>query len=196
MLQHLFEDALCGDVSMDMQRMHDLGFVQCVDHPSLPGHHYLEGYFHTLPHAEPVLSVNPRSGGNMLKPAASLRLRAFAEGVRRANAEFLARMAAGFPENSVLRRLLETGRAFADLAVQIHWGQAVSSNDVAWHVDAPNSALHMAVSVHGHRTLKMKLRHPFELEPELHEESQEPGHVYVARPSAAFWCLLVPSVAL
>ena len=33
-----------------------------------------------------------------------------------------------------------------------------------WHIDAPNSALHMAVSVHGGRTLKMKLRDPFALD--------------------------------
>eukprot|EP00439_Symbiodinium_sp_Y106_P057779 s4539_g8.t1 len=183
-LQHLFEDALCCDVSGDVQRMHDLGFVQCVDHPNLPGHHYLEGYFHTLPGAEPFPSVNPRCGGDMLKPAASLRLRAFAEGVRRANAGFLARMAADCPENSVLRRLLEEGRAFADLAVQIHWGESVGQDDIAWHVDAPNSALHMAVSVHGRRSLKMKLRQPFELEPAIHEELQVPGDVYVGNPAA------------
>ena len=35
--------------------------------------------------------------------------------------------------------------AFGDLAVQIHWGDAVEDQDVAWHVDANNSALHMAV---------------------------------------------------
>ncbi|CAE7042276.1 DDX47 [Symbiodinium sp. CCMP2456] len=183
-LQHLFEDALCGDVSGDVQRMHDLGFAPCVDHPNLPGHHYLEGYFHTLPGAEPFPSVNPRCGRDMLKPAASLRLRAFAEGVRRANSEFLARMAADCPEDSVLRRLLEQGRAFADLAVQIHWGEPVGQDDIAWHVDAPNSALHMAVSVHGHRSLKMKLRQPFELEPAIHEELQVPGDVYVGNPAA------------
>lgn len=46
---------------------------------------------------------------------------------------------------SPLRAVLSTCRAFGDLAVQIHWGDAVEDQDVAWHVDANNSALHMAV---------------------------------------------------
>ena len=38
-------------------------------------------------------------------------------------------------------------RAFGDLAVQIHWGDAVDEDeDIQWHVDANNSALHMAVA--------------------------------------------------
>ena len=181
--EHLLEDPLCGDASGDLGHLYDLGFVRCVDHPSLPGHQYLEGYFHTLPSAKPVRSVNPRLGLDMQKPAASLRLRAFAEGVRRANAEFLEGMATDC-QNSVLARLLQ-GRAFADLAVQIHWGDAVGSQDVAWHIDAPNSALHMAVSLHGRRTLQMKLRRPFDLETEIHGELQEPGDVYVAWQSCS-----------
>ena len=47
---------------------------------------------------------------------------------------------------SPLRAVLgSTSRAFGDLAVQIHWGDAVEDHNVAWHVDANNSALHMAV---------------------------------------------------
>jgi hypothetical protein len=45
--------------------------------------------------------------------------------------------------------VLGSTRAFGDLAVQIHWGDAVEDQDVAWHVDANNSALHMAVPEDG-----------------------------------------------
>jgi len=181
---YLLEDELCGSACCDTQRLCELGFSSCVDHPAVAGHQYLEGYFHTLPCAAPVSSIHPRHGGDFLKPAASLRLRAFSETLRKANKEVLAHLAHECPEASVLRRLLLSGKAFADLAIQMHWGDAVGSGDIAWHIDAPNSALHMAVSIQGTRTLKMKVRGPFDLADEMHEEPLAPGSVYVGNPSA------------
>eukprot|EP00438_Fugacium_kawagutii_P027915 Skav231461 [mRNA] locus=scaffold1847:975795:976691:- [translate_table: standard] len=81
----------------------------------------------------------------MQKPAASARLRAFGEALRQVNAPLLEELALACPEGSQLRRLLLHGRAFGDAAVQIHWGSAVEEDNVLWHIDAPNSALHMAV---------------------------------------------------
>ncbi|CAJ1336828.1 unnamed protein product [Effrenium voratum] len=173
------ENACAGDP----ERLSSMGFCQCVDHAALPEHHYMEGYFHTLG-SSAVVSANPRTGGSMPKPAANLQLRAFAQSLRAANAEVLCKLAADCPEGSLLQKALREGRAFADLAVQIHWGQAVRSADVQWHIDAPNSALHMAVSVHGGRTLKMKLRDPFALDTKIVDERQEPGDVYIGNPAA------------
>lgn len=72
--------------------------VSGVDHPDLPEHHYLEGYFHTLPTMDDVLSANPRSGHGMQKPAASARLRAFGEALRQVNSPLLEELALACPE--------------------------------------------------------------------------------------------------
>ena len=50
-------------------------------------------------------------------------------------------------------RLLLAQRA--DRAVQVHFGQG---RDPVWHNDGVNSVLHMALSVHGNRTLRTLLR--------------------------------------
>ena len=121
------ENACAGDP----ERLSSMGFCQCVDHAALPEHHYMEGYFHTLG-SSAVVSANPRTGGSMPKPAANLQLRAFAQSLRAANAEVLCKLAADCPEGSLLQKALREGRAFADLAVQIHWGQAVRPGLVCW----------------------------------------------------------------
>jgi hypothetical protein len=38
-----------------------------------------------------------------------------------------------------------------DLAVQMHYGDEIGSDIARYHVDAPNSLLHLAISVHGDR---------------------------------------------
>lgn len=112
------------------------------------------------------------------------RLAAFAEALRRKNRRLLEDLAEQCPAGSPLRAVLSTCRAFGDLAVQIHWGDAVEDQDVAWHVDANNSALHMAVSLRGRRTLQMKLCDPFALETQVLQEPQQPGDVYIGNPAA------------
>ena len=52
-----------------------------------------------------------------------------------------------------VRALLQSGRAFGDLAVQIHAGQAVSAEHVSWHIDSANSTVHLALSFGGERAL-------------------------------------------
>lgn len=134
----------------------------------------------------------------MRKPPASKRLRGFSEALRRCNRKTLQSLSEACPVGSKLQNALQDGRAFGDLALQIHWGDAVGPEDVQWHVDAPNSALHMAVarlrrlrrlpchevSLHGRRTLQMKLRDPFALETHVVSERQEPGDVYIGNPAA------------
>eukprot|EP00435_Cladocopium_sp_Y103_P026866 s3216_g6.t1 len=151
----------------------------------LPGHHYLEGYFHTLPMDLAVPSPNVRSGAaDAAKPPAPQRLAAFGEALRRKNRRLLEELAEQCPAGSPLRAVLGSDRVFGDLAVQIHWGDAVEDQDVAWHVDANNSALHMAVSLRGRRTLQMRLCDPFALETKVVQEPQQPGDVYIGNPAA------------
>eukprot|EP00662_Eupelagonemidae_sp_cell21_P050684 gene50684-32989_t len=97
------------------------------------------------------------------------RLRAFAAAFRDANAAAIAAIAAAAPAGSMqargsvahltplsthltplsmFRDVAGGGRAFADVAVQVHHhyvhhGDAIGEGAVAWHVDAANSMLHI-----------------------------------------------------
>lgn len=163
----------------DMERH---GFHHCVDYPDLPEHVYFEASFHTLPAQHAVVSAHPRDGRDYLKPAAPLPLRAFAEAVRRSNKSTLAAMAVAAPAGSLVRGALERGGAFGDVAIQVHLGDAVAPEQVSWHIDAPNSAVHMAVSLLGSRTLHMKVRRPDAYDAAVLSEVQRPGDVYVGNP--------------
>ena len=76
-------------------------FHPCVDHPDLPKHFYLEGYFHSMPSTAELASANPCSGHACTLPPAPRRLRAFAEALRRGNAARLRELAEGCPEGAV-----------------------------------------------------------------------------------------------
>ena len=60
-------------------------FAKCIDYGRLPHHVYYEGYFHGMPHAKPVESLNPRTMVPFPKPAAPLQLRAFLAAIRECN---------------------------------------------------------------------------------------------------------------
>ena len=60
-------------------------FAKCIDYGRLPHHVYYEGYFHGMPHAKPVESLNPRTMVTFPKPAAPLQLRAFLAAIRECN---------------------------------------------------------------------------------------------------------------
>lgn len=177
---------LMNDPSMlaDQSCLEQRGFEKCVDHPDVPGHAYYEGCFHCLPGESSVEAVHPRWGHDYQKPAAPLRFRAFAESVRRANADVITCMKEHMLPGSVLRETFENDMVFADLAIQMHFGDAVDASQVKWHVDAPNSALHMAVSLQGERTLKLKVRRPTEVKLGVVDELQHPCDVYVGNPLA------------
>lgn len=134
------------------------GFERSVDNRANPGHVYYEGYAHALwsGHCREVTSMNPRWGYDFAKPAAPPLLLAFFEAVRRANRPLLAAAESrlvhiGGTISTTLASYVREGRVFADLALQIHFGDDEAG---VWHTDAPNSLLHMAVSVRGARTLR------------------------------------------
>lgn len=161
------------------------GFVRCVDMPHLVDHVYYEGYMHAAGIAAgPLASMNPRTGEIEDKRPAPPRAAAFLEAFRRVNASWCSAIAAAVPTTGVcgplVKRLFEDRMHFADLAVQVHFGQVVDAHDVGWHVDAPNSLLHMALSIHGNRALHSRLSSSFT------SASPETDHVHWLPFGAAY----------
>jgi len=149
---------LLASLPTEKPDLEDLGFESCVDHPQNPGHQYLEGYFHAVPgaHDRAVDSIHPRRGHELLRRPAPLPLAAFCEAFRRVNAPLFAALEqelAGSTTAAPLAAILRRQVHFADLSVQIHWGDEVPAEHVAWHIDAPNSFLHMAIGLQGQRAL-------------------------------------------
>ena len=169
------------------------GFVRCVDFPDIADHIYYEGYFHGLEAtAMPVGSMNPRTGLGMAKPAAGPRLRAFLTAFRAVNQTWLAEAARSSP---TLQRLYDAGCFFSDLAVQVHFGDAVPPQRVGWHCDGPNSVLHLALSLHGDRSLHTKTHPRADVDDRNHEPhatteavrsvyAQPRGAAYLSSPYA------------
>ena len=107
------------------------------------------GYFHGFATEQPVDGVDPRSGSEMLKPPAPLHLRAFCVALREVNHGALQQIAESAPDGSNVRQLILEGKAFADIAFQIHHGAEVTASRVNWHTDASNSLIHLALGLHG-----------------------------------------------
>jgi hypothetical protein len=132
------------------------GFVRASDNPRNFGHTYFEGYAHAhYPTCAPCNSMNPRTGSDYEKPAAPPALLAFFEATRRVNAELLVGIAVrldgvGGNGAALLAHLVRGGRAWADLALQTHYG---TDEPGIWHCDSANSLLHLAISVRGTRAL-------------------------------------------
>lgn len=140
-----------------------VGFEQHVDHPGRPDHQYLEGYFHASAgdFGKCVDSVHPRLGEDLSRRPAPAPIFAFYEAFRRANGELLARIREELSRQRLMQQLasvLERGHHFADLSVQLHWGEAIPASDVAWHMDAANSFLHLAIGLQGRRALHARRR--------------------------------------
>eukprot|EP00419_Tripos_fusus_P010111 CAMPEP_0172662748 /NCGR_PEP_ID=MMETSP1074-20121228/5530_1 /TAXON_ID=2916 /ORGANISM="Ceratium fusus, Strain PA161109" /LENGTH=313 /DNA_ID=CAMNT_0013478681 /DNA_START=28 /DNA_END=969 /DNA_ORIENTATION=+ len=169
------------------------GFEHCVDIKGLPGHKYMEGYFHAMPgrHEQTVPSVHPRWGCPLDRRPAPLQLSAFCAAFRQVNAEMLCSLQRTVERISKRRGLapvMQRQACFADLSVQIHWGDEVPTQQAAWHVDAPNSFLHLALGLQGRRALLAQRRKvprvPGQPRSEVGTETlwQEPGAAYLSTP--------------
>lgn len=154
LVQYLLLDNMQSCTELAMGRR---GFDACVDYPDIEGHTYWEGYFHSESQAGSVTSVHPRKGCNFEKPAAPWRLRAFLGAVRAVNSGWLERLGAAGSLPDEFASLLTHGRAFSDLAVQVHHGAAITPSDARFHMDGINSCLHLALSLRGQRSLLCKL---------------------------------------
>ena len=134
-----------------------------------------EGYFHSLPTADKFFSrnPNPKIAIDFMKPAAGSFIRAFYEAFRRINSAIFGKLTSDLA-NSALTRLpnhserdicyqlsqwIERGYIFGDLSIQIHYGKGNDETFAsAWHTDAVNSLLHLAVTLRGTRVLHSKRR--------------------------------------
>eukprot|EP00604_Paraphysomonas_vestita_P003062 CAMPEP_0174817874 /NCGR_PEP_ID=MMETSP1107-20130205/433_1 /TAXON_ID=36770 /ORGANISM="Paraphysomonas vestita, Strain GFlagA" /LENGTH=200 /DNA_ID=CAMNT_0016028969 /DNA_START=150 /DNA_END=748 /DNA_ORIENTATION=- len=83
--------------------------------------------------------------------------------------------------------ILEENRHFADIAVQLHYGEEIGEDIARYHVDALNSLLHLGLSIHGDRNLLWKgSDHPSENKDDYHVISapQSAGCLYLSYPVA------------
>eukprot|EP00804_Cyclotella_cryptica_P025791 CCRYP_002663-RA/>CCRYP_002663-RA protein AED:0.36 eAED:0.36 QI:0/-1/0/1/-1/1/1/0/364 len=164
-----------------------------------------EGYYHSLPTSETMYSKNPNPfiGTDFEKLAASLFTRAFYDAFRWVNREIFDALqqnlvnASTFKETAeedvchVLARWIDQGHHFGDLSIQIHYESGNEHKLVsgeAWHTDAENSLLHLAVTLRGERVLHSRrirrgsnLRSLGKHEPPSEIlERQSPGNVYLS----------------
>lgn len=138
--------------------LRNIGCEDCVDHPACPDHKYMEGYFHAVANSfnSELDSIHPRLGCAFKRRPAPAPVFAFCEAFRRANAQLFEGLKQDLKTSrnaATLADVLESQRHVADLSVQVHWGDKVPAEHVAWHIDAPNSFLHLALSLSGTRAL-------------------------------------------
>lgn len=182
------------------QNLTEAGYSKAVDYPDLKDHIYYEGYYHGRTTCAPYNSLHPRYGYDFDKPPASLRLTSFIEALRRVNALWtedmksaLKKLNPGNPAAGGLLRVLEENRHFADLSSQIHFGDEVPGKRANFHNDGPNSFIHVALSINGHRSLFWKGSNDPHFAEDInttdkprgyvtHEEKQRPGSVYLSSP--------------
>ena len=175
------------------------GFVANVDHPEVKEHHYWEGCFHgrfdqgtALPNI-----FHPRHQRSFTMPAAPLEVRAFMEVIRlKATREWydpvvrprLLALAAEHPELQhglhTLVEILDEGGMFASLAVQVHYGDAITQRHLHWHTDWANSLLHLGMTIgKGRRAVHRKCARTADA---AQEEDMAvwfaPGESYVSSP--------------
>ena len=173
---------LASDNVLQASNLTPLGFEKCIDYPTLPEHVYYEGYFHAKRSLEGIESLNPRYGYKMTKPAAPRRLQAFIEAFRQKNQQLVTEVANLMPDGSTWKQLFSDNCCFADLAIQVHHGSEVKGMELGWHTDALNSILHMAISLHGTRQLRVKAVDEDSGKVSEYYTVQRPGSIYIASP--------------
>lgn len=166
-----------------------------------------EGYYHSMTTDKEIYSRNPNPliGKDFDKPAASLFTRAFYDAFRLTNADIFERLkhellqASSFNSTNVedvcylFAKWIEKGVHFGDLSIQIHYGkgnEAKLESGAAWHTDAENSLLHLAITLRGSRVLHSRrtrgrdaaLRKPTQASQTPKEvlERQNPADVYLS----------------
>ena len=147
-----------------------LSHVPDLDSRVSPPVYVYEGHYHALATGGTVYSKNPdpTKGYDFDKPAASRFTRAFYMAFREVNRKIFDGLREELVKASsygttgtddachVLAQWIERGNHFADLSVQIHYGEGNRPKLVsgaAWHADAENSLLHLALTLRGERKL-------------------------------------------
>lgn len=169
LLQRLLEEHLYSCTEDELNH----NFPELDNRVDAPVYVY-EGYYHSLPTSKKVYSKNPNPliGTDFDKPAATPFTRAFYDAFRVVNKDIFDRLkqdliaASSFNNETMeegredvchlLAKWIERGYHFGDLSVQIHYGRGNEeklTSGRAWHTDAENSLLHLAVTLRGGRVL-------------------------------------------
>jgi hypothetical protein len=155
-----------------------------------------EGYYHSMVTPKNVFSRNPNPliGIDFMKPPAHEFLRAFFESFRRINGDLFNRLRNRLNISALTRRSsefdvcfqlaswIQKGYLFGDLSIQVHYGMG---NDKtfprAWHADAENSLLHLALTLRGFRVLHSRQAiTATDILAIENLEPQRPGDVYLS----------------
>ena len=187
----------------------ELNNIPELDNRVKPPVYVYEGHYHSLATSEPVYSKNPNPliGADFDKPAASPFTRAFYDAFRVVNREIFDRLKENLIAASSYNHTMEgdvcylaakwidESKHFGALSIQIHYGKnndAKLASGVAWHTDAENSLLHLAVTLRGNRVLHSRriqantknstLRQPKSNQQQPIEvlEKQQPGSTYLS----------------
>lgn len=171
---------------------------KAIDYPkSKDTHTYYEGYFHSMPTSDALVSRNPRSGHEFQKPAAGDFIRGFYHSFRNLNSPFFTDLKEKLlvsanervpndPHHDIcglLAKWIDEGRLFGDLSVQLHVGSAIRDDELFWHSDAENSLLHLGLSIRGSRILHSKRAKTQMGEVDEVLEEQTAGDVYLSSSS-------------
>lgn len=172
---------LAPDVLDHIQRAMASSLGDLIARPNsarVAGHRVAQGFYHSL--FEPNSLGKIRAHQSQLAPPA---LRALLECVRRGFAPRLLRVLKNSDTklSHELRSLIASGALFGDVNVQVHAGAPVTDpKEIYWHVDRPNSAIHMAVSIFGQRRLHSRCGAACNVS----QTWQRAGSVYLSSPSA------------
>ena len=148
----------------------------------VPGHNVKQIFLHGL--SSPRSTLSASMGGIVRKHSAPASLRALLESLRRQlSPRLLSALHTSDADGEfarLLRVLIKDGRLFADVNVQFHSGAHVTLPDVYWHVDKPNSALHLGISLFGRRWLHSRCGRGCNVSRTV----QAAGAVYLSSPAA------------
>lgn len=190
-LDHFLEESMfsCEEIELN-------NFDGLENRVKVPIYIY-EGYYHSLKTKDKIFSKNPnpKIGLDFMKPPASNFIRSFYEAFRIANQGFLDRLREELVADAKSRissesesdvclefaKWIDEGRIFGDLSIQIHYGKGNEETfPNAWHTDAENSLLHLAVTVRGTRLLHSRRSAIDTGDTHIVMEPQHPGDVYLS----------------
>ena len=153
----------------------ELDSLKELDRRVSPPYYIYEGYFHALSTNNKFFSKNPnpKIGIDFFKPPVGAYVRAFFVVFRNLNFAILDKLRKELFTSAkdrlgqgkiieddicyVFSKWIEDGRIFADLSIQIHFGEGNEAKfRNAWHSDAENSLIHLAITLRGNRTLHSK----------------------------------------
>jgi len=171
------------------------GLENRVKHPI----YIYEGYYHSCITSLTIWSRNPNPtiAKDFDKPAADTWIRSYFESFRRVNAGLFIKLRNDLINSAITRipnnpdsdicygfsKWIDKGYIAGDVSIQIHYGKNNDDNfnrGIAWHTDALNSLLHLAITIRGNRVLHSYRSNTSTSQPVEVLEPQGPGSIYLS----------------